>query len=286
MKGTITYSVIILAYTVDASSYHITKTCIDSLWSSFEDKNALELIVIESGAIALATYHIPHIQIIAYDTASFNFHHALNLGLEQAQGDYIAFCNNDLIFHNHWLETIIKEMKNNSLDVASPVDPEKDKLWMIDKKNTSFIKGYEIQKHFKGWCFVVDKNVFKVLQQFDERFDFYFADTDFITQVEIAGFKHAVVLDAHVHHLEKKSQETVQDVQQLLQENQVDIATIPNYVIKENRWWLVTNKKMIDGLIKYHHKWGKPKAIQIKKVVSSYLNNFKFKSLSRFLFLR
>jgi hypothetical protein len=61
---------------------------------------------------------------------------------------------------------------------------------------------------------------------------------------------------------------------------------IPGYVIKENRWWLVENRKMIDGLLNYHHKWGSDKIIKFKKLIVHRLHKNNMNTLARFLFLK
>ena len=248
---------------------------------------AIEIIVVESGDLDKAQQIVENKAIlIPYNFSDFNFHRALNLGLENANGRLICFSNNDVIFYKDWFKHIDRSITQYDLDLASPVDPKEDKLWMTHKENVSVIEGFQIQKHFKGWCFVAHKRVFKVIDKFDERFDFYFADDDFITQVEFSGFKHAAVLFSKVHHLAKDSTSDVKDARLLLEKAKVSLHQVPRYVIKENRWWMVENKKMINGLITFHEKWGSHKIIKGKKIISHYLVKWNLERFSRILFLK
>ncbi|WP_405377266.1 glycosyltransferase family 2 protein [Nonlabens sp. Asnod3-A02] len=247
----------------------------------------VEIIVVESGDLDKAQQIVENkATLIPYKFSEFNFHKALNIGLENANGRLICFSNNDVVFYKDWFEHIDLSITQYDLDLASPVDPKEDKLWMTNKENISFIEGYQIQKHFKGWCFVAHKRVFNVIKKFDEQFDFYFADNDFITQVEFSGFKHAAVLSSKVHHLAKDSTPYIKDAGLLLEKEKVNLHQVPSYVIKENRWWLVENKKMINGLLKYHKKWGTHKIIKGKKMISHYLIKWNLKRFSRILFLK
>ena len=247
----------------------------------------VEIIVVESGDLDKAQQIVENKAIlIPYNFSDFNFHRALNLGLENANGRLICFSNNDVVFYKDWFKHVDQSMILHGLDLASPVDPKDDKLWMMDKGAKTFIEGYQIQKHFKGWCFIAHKRVFNVIKKFDERFDFYFADNDFITQVEFSGFKHAAVLSSKVHHLAKDSISDVKDARLLLEKAKVNLYQVPSYVIKENRWWMVENKKMINGLITFHEKWGSHKIIKGKKILSHYLVKWNLERFSRILFLK
>jgi len=280
-------SIVFLSRVCDENSSFLLKQAIESFTLS-TSKFIFEIIIVESGDVEHTQRIIGDKGIVVpYLLSEFNFHKALNIGLQKTQGKLICFSNNDVIFYKDWFKNIYNVLGANDLDLVSPVDPNEDKLWMVNKNDKKFVEGYEIQKHFKGWCFVVHKRVFRVIEKFDERFDFYFADNDFITQIEFAGFRHAAVLNSHVHHLEKEHQQPIEkEVYALLVRQNIAMQKIPGYVIKENRWWLVENRKMIDGLLNYHHKWGSYKIIKFKKLIAHYLHKNNMNILARFLFLK
>jgi len=167
--------IIFLSRINDLDSAQLLQDAVNSLSISLFEIT-YEIIVIESGNLDKAKeVTLEQATILAFEGKGFNFHIALNQGLKFAQGEYVCFSNNDVVFHKNWFHNIKKVLIENNFKAASPIDPTDDKLWMFDKKNVSFIEGYEIQKFFKGWCFVVEKQVFKRLRKFDERFEFYFA---------------------------------------------------------------------------------------------------------------
>lgn len=284
-KASIALSVVILVNTQDIKSYNITNQCINSLRKSLESCIRLEIILIESGELSIGKYDLQEQDILLkYDKEPFNFHRGLNLGLRKASGDYIAFCNNDLIFYKNWAECLIKKMIEQGAEVGSPVDPKDNKLWMYDLNDKDFIEGYEIQKFFKGWCFVVKRQAFNILNNFDEKFSFYYADNDFIMKTLMKGLKHIVVLGSYVTHLEKEAPEKIEeDITVLLKNANIEPRAIPNYVLEENRFWVLQNSKMIEGLLAYHNKWGSHKVIKFKKKIVHFMKKIGLRFILKYI---
>lgn len=265
-------SCVILAYTRSLIDNERTNRCIETLLLSSSENFNLEIILVESGNIERFGEYKNVDRTIIYDCTIFNFHHALNLGLQSANGSYIAFCNNDLIFNHRWLDQIFRLFQNTNFKAASPVDPMDSKLWMYDLKGLDHIEGYEIQKYFKGWCFVVDRVVFEKIKLFDESFDFYYADNDFLLELKRYGYKHAAVLDSQVHHLAKPSLSVEKNMEVLLDKFNKYRSKIPKYVLLENRYWCLQNEKMILGLIQFHNKWGSHRTLKVKFIIINFFN--------------
>lgn len=282
-NGKLKLSVIILAYTIDENSLVLTKNCITSLRDSVQANTFLEIVIVESGKLDIASYTLSETDVlIPYGNEEFNFHNALNIGLQKATGNYVAFCNNDLLFYKNWSENLVKQMMQQNAQVGSPVDPRNNKLWMYDLKGLEYKEGYEIQKFFKGWCFIVQREAFTILNNFDERFKFYYADNDFIRTVYIKGLKHITVLDSLVHHLEKNKNISIEkNFDKLLKKEYLRSIKIPPYIIKEQRYWVLQNSKMVEGLVAYHGKWGSYRVMKLKTKMVCILRYLKFNRILR-----
>jgi glycosyltransferase involved in cell wall biosynthesis len=91
-------SVVILAMTTTEALFKMTSNCISSLIAS-ENVIDREIIVIESNKNYLnSNFVYPEFVKVIIPEADFNFHKFLNIGIKASKGDYIALCNNDMIY--------------------------------------------------------------------------------------------------------------------------------------------------------------------------------------------
>lgn len=277
-------SVILLSFITNDDSKQLLTEAIDSLTESLNDL-LFEIIVVESGDAQIAkSITKQKAMVVPYEGIDFNFHQALNQGYRNASGRYICFSNNDVVFHKNWFQSIKDVLLNGVFQSASPVDPNDDKLWMFDTTNVSFIEGYEIQKFFKGWCFVIEKKAMITLGGFDERFSFYFADNDFILELLRNNIRHAAVLSSYVEHRDKVLTEFIDDLDELKKINGDLFHSIPKGIIRLGHWWKIQNEAMTIGLISFHKKWGSIKILNKKIKITSFLIKNKLGFLNK-LFL-
>jgi GT2 family glycosyltransferase len=261
--------------------------CIQTLIESIDPLIFFEIVLVESSSnydSGVFTYP-DSVTIVRSSEKQFNFHRNLNLGYEHSIGQFIAFCNNDLVFHPKWFQHILKVAENMTIKAFSPVDPKEPKLPKEVRLNNKYVEGYEIQKYFKGWCFVVRREVFQIIGKFDERFNFYFADSDFIMTLFKYNLSHVAVMEAKVEHIQKKAANSYnKNMDELLKGLTIDRSKIPKYVFKENRYWLLTDDKMVEGLIQYHKKWGGAKALKIKAILAALSEKIKLPFLKRVIY--
>ena len=169
-----TVSVIILSYAIDNEIYEMNCRCIESLMASESWKNEeLEILLIESNKLSTFTY--PQNVHVLIPDETFNFHRFLNIGLTKTTGDFIAFCNNDIIFQKGWW-TAIKRVKEQhpKFMCFSPLDRSYPMMTEEEMPSTKdYCIGWENKRHFAAWCFVWERKVFDIIGMFDETFDFY-----------------------------------------------------------------------------------------------------------------
>lgn len=139
---------------------------------------------------------------IHYD-GEFNYNAVANLGISEGKSPYIMVANNDLIFKKDWLFHLLKA----NHPVVSPKCP-KDSRQINIKENTL---GFEVGKHFSGWCFMMKRCVWEDIGGLDEDFGFWFADNATVKQLEAKGYTPMIVADAIVEHLGSKTLRTLPD---------------------------------------------------------------------------
>lgn len=257
----------------------MTLNCINSLLGS-ENSIDIEIILIESNKDYLESdYKYPDFVKVIIPSEKFNFHKFLNLGIKVATGNYIALCNNDLIFQNRWFSEILLVGQNqNEILSFSPMEQIQS-----DKLNVSYEIGYKVMTHIKGWCIVVKKEIFKKIGLLDETFDFYFADNDYAMTLKFKNIKHALVYKSHVIHLEKQSTDKT------IKNKQLDSALlskykIPKYLNADQYSWVFNNEKNLSGFLKFHNKWGAPNLLYKKNRLADILIENKLGYFNRFFF--
>lgn len=268
---------IILSKTDSNEIFKMNNNCINSFIKSAEKANVTyEIILVESNFEANYNYNNNSINIIK-PNLPFNFHQFGNIGIKKAKGEYFVFSNNDVLFNENWLVELLKVSENNKTIASfSPYDNLSNKVPKVVIQSNSFLLGYEIQKHLTGWCIVMRKSVFESIKSLDERFLFYYADNDYAMQLQQNNIKHALVTKAIVNHLEKKN------IEKLLEKFELPKNT-PQYIIKENWTWVLQNKKMIEGLIVFHQKWGSRKELKLKLYIIKILRIFNLGVFNKYI---
>jgi len=283
-------SVIILSNTINFPIFEMTKYCFSSLWDSERENNNLdiEIILVESNKdYKKAGFSYSDTVKVITPNLTFNFNKFLNIGIRASSGDYIALCNNDLIFRRNWFTEMLKvKTINPEILSFSPYDENTNRLPKDIIFFNDFVKGYELQKEMTGWCFVVEKIVFKKIGKLDERFNFYYADNDYVMCLRKHNIQHAIVCKSYVTHLGGKVTEEVvkieSDFNKAFEFNQ---KKIPKYVIKGNMLQILNDDKMIDGVIKFHQKWGHRRTIKFKLLIIEFLKRFNLSFLSRYILI-
>ncbi len=262
------YSLIVLSNTNSKQIFEMNSTCFQTFIESVEYVGSTyEIILIESNKIANYNYSVSQLKTIIPDE-NFGFHRFLNIGIANANGTYIILSNNDVVYEKKWLKEITEvTKKNNKIKSFSPYDATSNKLSKKIISKYDYVIGYDIQKHVTGWCLVLHKSILKKIKRLDEQFNFYYADFDYAMQLIKHNIKHALVTKAKVKHLEGASNNKGKKVDY----NKLPKHT-PHYLIRENHTWILSDEKMLDGLIKFHNKWGTRRAIKIKLYLVSFFN--------------
>lgn len=270
-----TVSCIFLARTNSADSYDMTTRCIQSAIAS-ESNIEFEIIVVESNNYYYeSTFIYPDFVKVIVPNEQFNFHRFLNIGIQNATGEYIALCNNDLIFHNKWFEAILQVAQAHPKVLSfSPSG-----FLNSNAKPGEFVFGYKVMQQIKGWCIVVKREIFKKIGPLDETFSFYYADNDYGMTLKFYNIKHALVLSSYVEHLEKKSKPKSELI---LNDAFIKKYNIPKYLQHEQYHYLYYNENDFKDFMKFHNKWGSVKVLYRKNKVADLLIKYNLGYFNRF----
>ena len=135
----------------------------------------------------------------------FCYNRFLNEGAVHGNSEYIAFCNNDLLFEDNWACNIIEEMEKEYVSSASPYSP----ISNVSNRtgitvNSGNHCGYEIRKEFCGWAFIWKRELWERLK-LDERIYFWASDNATAAQLKENNEKHILVTNSIVHHVHNGS---------------------------------------------------------------------------------
>lgn len=131
----------------------------------------------------------------------FCYNKFLNEGAALGTSEYIAFCNNDLIFGDNWASKIISEMEKNNVRSACPYCPNSNILnKTLISQDSGVYFGYEIRFQFVGWCIVWERTLWEKIKM-DEDVKFWASDNASAKSLELAGEKHILVTNSIVSHV-------------------------------------------------------------------------------------
>lgn len=211
--------------TVNLNGKDYLSTCLDSIKNLNYPKDKLEVIVVDNGSVDGSVQFLagsyPGIKVIKND---FNkgFAVANNQGAAAANGEYVAFLNNDTKVDANWLIELLKPVYKDKETVCAG-----SKVLSMDGKTLDFVggmvnfegKGFQIdygldrQKDIydentylpfvNGGAMLVNRQVFLDAGGFDEDFFAYYEDVDFGWRLWVLGYRVVFAPKSivyHVHH--------------------------------------------------------------------------------------
>ncbi len=254
-------SVIILSYAIDDDIYEMNRRALKSLIESetWTDDN-LQVLLIESKKDSNYTYPFPNVDVLI-PNEDFGFHKFFNIGINKTDGEYIAFCNNDIIFKPGWFREIKKVADaHKRLKCFSPIDDSGDYPKMTPEalpRDKDYYKGWDHQKHFAPWCFVWKRKVFDITGPFDETFDLYGADGDELFTLSRNALWSVVCTKSVVNHLAGQTTIVKQsNIDNKYRITDYDKYPLTDFEIKHNYQWLYDDYRFYEAFHKMKKKWG------------------------------
>jgi len=248
-------SVVVLCY----NNLELTKACIDSL-VRYSDYPDLELIVVDNASSDgtgdyLRSLDIPGVKLrTIVNEANLGFAGGNNMGLREANGDYLALLNNDTVVTPGWIHNLLRPVLSNPrIGAIGPVSNQvgNEACIAIEYKDTdemlraaaSYTAGHyqkiETTSTLGFFCVLIPRAVYSQVGDLDERFGVgMFEDDDYCNRIRQAGYSLAITHGAFVHHHQSAAfSQIAEDRKQRL------FAT--NKKIYENKWgrWHVPRQR-------------------------------------------
>lgn len=216
--------VVILSKTSTEKLFDILRETVKSLHDSESDFK-FNIIIVESNKkikemFGNRLYEIKA-KFVIPPVLNFNYNLFLNIGLRESKNEFVLISNNDVIYFKNWFTEIKKQFdKDSNLFSASPTDMrwERHSLDYFDGKKQIYI-GNRVSQEFTGWSFVLKREVFEKIGSFDETFDFYYQDDDWVQLYRMFNIKHGLVYNSKVRHLLSQSLEVVEKGDSLISMN-------------------------------------------------------------------
>lgn len=186
------YDLIIVARSSSERLIRMTQNCINSAGDC-------NVILIETGD----NYEYYGVNKLLRYTGEFNYHHALNMGLQFASNGIHILANNDLVFYDGW-ERIGEDMEANGFDSAS--------AWYQGCKfpaGDHIYAGYDIAVHLTGWCLFITKEAMNKIGKLREDVEFWYSDNLYALQLREHGLRHGMFCNVRVDHIGSQTLKTM-----------------------------------------------------------------------------
>lgn len=241
---------------VNFNTQELLRKCLFSIFETAEDIN-LEVIVIDNGSrdgsTTMAQKEFPQVRLIE-SKDNLGFAKANNIGIKQAQGNYILLLNSDTIVSPGSLNNLLSFVKSHKdAGIAAPKLLNRDGSVQLSvrklptllgaireyifKKSGSF-NSYEPKgKSFSevelvvGAAILIPKTVFDEVGLLDERYFMYFEDLEFCRRMRTHGFKVYYLPQTTVFHL---------------------VGVSGKHISSQTHRWLIESSKLYYGTIRYY----------------------------------
>ena len=236
-------SIIILNY----NGRGFLENCIESIIRETSEKN--EIIVVDnkspdkSGEIFSKKY--PKIKFIL-NNENVGVPEGLNIGIKNANGEFIILLNNDLVVTPKWLEPFLEAYKKNGIALYQPKFVKMTDSSIIDgvgnminvfgfgfarekgmKDNDKYSKLEEIS-YASGTCMFAPKKIFDEIGYFDNKFFAYHEELDIGWRARLFGYKSYFVPESVIRHFGSASWKWSEQKFYLLERNRW-LVLLKNY---------------------------------------------------------
>lgn len=193
--------------TLTLNKLEYTKKFIESLNKYTTD---YELIIVDNGSTDGTVEYIksrPEIKLIQ-NSENLGFSKGNNQGIEIAQGEYIAFLNNDVLLYPDWFESCKRVFEREKAGFVSPrhINPHYDNT--NPQKYVKYFQKFHYDKPYEKSfdecvfsCVVTKRDVINDIGVFDEEFyPAFFEDNDLKYRAIEAGYGVYVTNEASFYH--------------------------------------------------------------------------------------
>jgi GT2 family glycosyltransferase len=195
--------------------------CLESLFQ--QSYKTIEVVVVDNGShdgsVAFLEQNYQSIKLAKF-SENTGFSIAVNRGIQESSGEYIALLNNDTIIDINWASELVRAMREHP-EIASAGCKMLafDDHSMLDGAGDGYRRGglpgrighrerdtgrFDIPRYILGACggaAIYRRTLFDAIGFFDNDYFAYLEDVDFGLRAQSAGFKCLYVPSAIVYHL-------------------------------------------------------------------------------------
>ena len=239
-------SIIVINY----NGFSLLKDCFSSLKNLTYPSDCIEFIMVDNGSsdksLLLMKEHFPDVKIIE-NKKNLGFAEPNNMAASMAEGEYLAFINNDMKVSPDWLIKLVEAIRNSPPDVicvGSKILNWHGETVQFAGGGLAFDgRGFELSslpEHKEtyppilfacGGAMLIKRDVFIKLGGFDPKYFAYFEDVDLGWRLWITGYRVLLVPDSIVYHHHQKTGSAIFSLEQkiFLGERNCFYSMIKNY---------------------------------------------------------
>jgi GT2 family glycosyltransferase len=200
---------------------HFLKDCLDSLL--LQTYKELEIIVVDNGSrdgsVEFLAEQYPQVRVPRFEVNT-GFSVAVNRGIRESKGEYIALINNDTVVDAAWVEELVKALKGHP-EVGSVGCKmlAYDDHSLLDGVGDGYRRGglpgrighrekdtglFDKERYILGACggaAMYRRSLFVAIGLFDEDYFAYLEDVDMGLRAQSAGYKCLYIPTAKIYHL-------------------------------------------------------------------------------------
>lgn len=222
-------SIVVLTY----NNLELNKICINSILDNTAYPN-FELIIVDNDSNDGTKEYLSIIEKkyskvkVFFNEKNIGFAAGNNIGIKEAQGNYVVLLNNDTIVTKGWLTAMVKHMENDStIGMCGPVTnsigneakievdyTDIDGLRIFANLYTSknLNKTFENVRYLALFCTVIRREILDSYGVLDEQYGIgMFEDDDYSEVVKRNGYKIVIAEDAFIHHFAGASFKKLED---------------------------------------------------------------------------
>jgi GT2 family glycosyltransferase len=195
--------------------------CLDSL--AKQTYESIEIIIVDNGSkdgsVEFLQTNYAHVRLALFEHNT-GFSVAVNRGIRESLGEFVALLNNDTVVDPHWAEEMVKAMRAHpEIGSAGCKMLAYDDHSMLDGAGDGYRRGglpgrighrerdtgrFDVPRYILGACggaAFYRLSLFDAIGYLDDDYFAYLEDVDFGLRAQSAGFKCYYVPSAIVYHL-------------------------------------------------------------------------------------
>lgn len=200
---------------------HFLTGCLDSL--ALQRYQNREVVIVDNGShdgsVEFLKKNYPYVRLVIFPQNT-GFSYAVNAGIKEAKGEFVALLNNDTIVDENWLSELVKALQEHpEIGSAGCKMLAYDDRTLLDGAGDGYRRGglpgrighrerdtgrFDRQRYILGACggaAIYRREIFEQIGLFDEDYFAYLEDVDFGLRAQSAGYKCLYIPSAIVYHL-------------------------------------------------------------------------------------